>query len=277
MVILLLALLGLCLGSFVNALVWRIREQAGEGQRSKAKNQKYSILSGRSMCTECQHPLAWYDLIPVISWLTLAGKCRYCKKPINVQYPIVELITAILFVASYVFWPTSLNGPLATLNFVFWLVYITGFIALTIYDLKWMILPNRITYPLLGLAVTQLVLNAMLNNGGWIIVWQSLLGVACLGGLFYLLYQISNGKWIGGGDVKLGYLLGLMAGGPTNSVLILFLSSVIGTVVALPLLLTGKYSKTSKLPFGPFLITATVIVVLFGSHIIGWYKQLLLI
>ena len=104
-VIIILAWLGLCAGSFVNALVWRLHEQ----KRSKKADKKLSILNGRSMCVHCRHELTWYDLIPLFSWLLLRGKCRYCKKPISWQYPIVELATAAVFVLSYIFWPNPVN------------------------------------------------------------------------------------------------------------------------------------------------------------------------
>src|SRR5580700_9634934 len=118
MIIVVLAVLGLCLGSFVNALVWRLHEQSNPKQKTKNKKQKakqlsaneLSILRGRSMCPDCHHQLAAKDLVPVISWLDLRGKCRYCHRPISIQYPLVELATAGLFVFSYFFWPLAFNG-----------------------------------------------------------------------------------------------------------------------------------------------------------------------
>src|SRR5690606_19684146 len=107
-----LVILGLCLGSFVNALVFRLHMQmkASEKHRGKkVQKAKLSIVSGRSMCVHCHHELAWYDLIPVLSWLTLGGKCRYCHKPIAWQYPLVELATAALFALSYVYWPVNFS------------------------------------------------------------------------------------------------------------------------------------------------------------------------
>src|SRR3954465_436221 len=108
MIIAVLVVLGLCLGSFVNALVWRLHEQE-EGGSKKAAAKKLSIIKGRSMCPHCKHALKPIDLIPVISWLSLRGKCRYCSKPISIQYPIVELSTALLFVVSYIWWPEPLG------------------------------------------------------------------------------------------------------------------------------------------------------------------------
>src|SRR4051812_13278636 len=100
MIIAVLIVFGLCLGSFVNALVWRVHEQ----EAAKKPNKKLSVLNGRSMCPHCEHELAAKDLIPVLSWLSLGGKCRYCHKPISKQYPLVELLTALLVVGSYIWW-----------------------------------------------------------------------------------------------------------------------------------------------------------------------------
>ena len=90
--------LGVCFGSFVNALVWRIHEQSKPKKKRAASDKELSVVSGRSMCPNCKHTLSTKDLLPVISWLTLGGKCRYCSKPISWQYPSVEMLTALLFV-----------------------------------------------------------------------------------------------------------------------------------------------------------------------------------
>src|SRR5690242_7308270 len=109
-----LVVLGLCLGSFVNALVWRLHEQEElkiakpKGWRKRLR--ELSIMRGRSMCPHCRYQLAVVDLVPVVSWLSLRGKCRYCSKPIGWQYPVVEAGVAVLFALSYVWWPLALHG-----------------------------------------------------------------------------------------------------------------------------------------------------------------------
>jgi prepilin signal peptidase PulO-like enzyme (type II secretory pathway) len=106
MIIAVLVVLGLCFGSFANALVWRVHEQAGQAAKKKP-DKKYlkqlSVAKGRSMCPNCKHELVAKDLIPVLSWLALGGKCRYCAKPISIQYPLVEVALASLFVVSYLY------------------------------------------------------------------------------------------------------------------------------------------------------------------------------
>lgn len=273
MVIILLAVLGLCLGSFVNALVWRLHEQdKPKAQRAKAN---LSITKGRSVCVHCKHVLGPLDLIPFISWVWLRGKCRYCKKPISWQYPAVEVLTATLFAVSYVAWPYGFD-TLGTFQLVVWLGLLVVLIALAVYDLKWMLLPDRLTLPLIVVAGAQAVLLAIGHADAWYIA-QAVIGAVCLGGLFYALFTVSGGTWIGGGDVKLGAVLGLLVGGPVPSLLLLFFASLLGCIATLPLLVTGRRALTRKVPFGPFLIVATIIVYLGGGAIIAWYKELLLL
>jgi len=223
------------------------------------------------MCPHCHHELAAKDLVPVISWLTLGGKCRYCHKPISWQYPLVELGVAVILVLSYIYWPHGFAAQGITL-FVLWMAFVTGFAALSVYDLKWYLLPNRLLYPLFWLAILQLVLLLAVFHGGTHALLTAVYGVLIGGGVFWILFQVSGGKWIGGGDVKLGALLGLIVGGPAAALLMLFLASLLGTGVALPLLAMGKMSRYSRMPFGPFLIFSTIIVYLFGASIIHWYR-----
>ena len=269
------AVIGLILGSFINALVWRLHEQSAvKGKKSKkpAAARELSILRGRSMCPNCRHELSPLDLIPVLSWAYLRGRCRYCSAPISWQYPVVELSTSMLFVFSYVLWPSSLHG-VGLFRFCLWLIFLVGFVALAVYDFKWFLLPDRIVYPLVGLAVVQVVLSFVFAHAGWQSLLASLWGVLIASGIFYVLYQVSDGAWIGGGDVKLGLVLGILIGGPLLSVLLLFVASVLGTLVSLPLLAVGKAKRSTPIPFGPFLIAAAIIVVLFGGHFAAWFSH----
>lgn len=274
MIIAVLAVVGLCMGSFVNALVWRVHEQAEEHDK-KRPNKKYlnrlSIRRGRSMCTHCHHELAARDLIPVVSWLQLHGKCRYCGKPID-DSPIVEVALAVLFVASYIWWPEAITGFQVPI-FVLWLVLLVGLAALTVYDLRWMLLPNRLIYPLAVVAVVQAIIAVAGSAAPLNALWNAVAGVAVGGGVFYLLYQLSKGKWIGGGDVRLGWLLGLIAATPGRSLLLIFVASLAGSLVSVPLLSSGRLKRTSTVPFGPFLILGIVVVVLFGMSIGSWYQH----
>ncbi len=268
MINIVLVLLGLCFGSFVNALVWRVRKQSKA--KTKKGREKYSLSKGRSMCVHCGHILDAKDLLPVISWLSLRGKCRYCHKPISWQYPAVELLTPLLFIISYAFWPGPLQSFLEIASFVVWLALLVSFMALIVYDLRWMLLPNRIVFPA-GILAAVYALIAVLQEGTVEAVVNTVLAVGVGGGLFYILFQVSNGRWIGGGDVKLGFVLGALLGDPSQAALMLFIASLLGTLVSLPMLLAKKLTPSTRVPFGPFLIVATIIVLLFGHDISDWY------
>jgi len=260
MIILVLVLLGLCFGSFVNAFVWRL-------------HQKRNWVSERSECPHCHHVLAAKDLVPVLSWLSLGGKCRYCHKPIP-DSPLVELVLPVLFVVSYIYWPQALTGA-GLFSFVLWLVFLTGFAILAVYDLKWFLLPNVVVFPLIGLAVFQVLGVALFYGGSWYAVLGSVIGVAVISGLFFLIFYISKGAWIGFGDVKLGIVLGLLAGGALPALLVLFIASFLGVTISLPMVVRGKASRKSHLPFGPLLLAGLIVVVLFGKTLINWYAGLI--
>lgn len=276
MVIVFLILFGLCLGSFVNALVWRLHEQSRT--KDKKKMRELSISKGRSQCPNCGYQLAPKDLIPLFSWLSLGGKCRYCKKPISWQYPVVELMCALVLVASYIWWPyASQWDGLESVVFAVWALIVTGFLALAVYDARWFLLPDKIVYPLTILGVVFVGLLAM-GYSDASIIRDSAIGAFVIFALFYSIYQFSGGKWIGGGDVKLAILLGALAGSLLKVMLLLFFASVLGTLYGVLLSTFGgqKLSHELRIPFGPFLIIAVIIVVLFGTDISTWYSDLIL-
>ncbi len=256
----------------MNALVWRLHEQGLPKKKRVASSAELSISKGRSMCPHCQHTLAWYDLLPVVSWLSLGGKCRYCHRSISWQYPLVELTTAALFIASYLFWPLPITYNLEPItSFAVWLISLVMLMALMVYDIRWMLLPNKIVFPLTGVAAIGALLRIVAADQPLHAFVLTVAAVAIAGGIFYVLFQISGGKWIGGGDVKLGFALGLLLGKPELAFLMLFVASLLGLVVSLPAVIAKKNTMASKVPFGPFLIVAMVFVQLFGTQIIDWY------
>lgn len=276
LVLLLLFWLGISFGSFVNALVWRIHQQ--RIKKGKA-NRKLSITRGRSMCSHCRHELAAVDLIPIFSWIWLKGKCRYCNKPISTHdSPLVELILGIVFVTSYVFWPGGVNEAGDRLLLITWLVGSVGLLALAVYDLKWMLLPSRILYPTaVVVASGRLVYIIFYSSDKGSDLLQWLLSIAVASGLFYLLYTVSSGRWIGFGDVRLGLITGTLLSSPTKSGLMIILASYLGTLFILPSIILRKKSLASSLPFGPFLIASTMIMLFYGDPIINWFRDKLLL
>ncbi|MEX0881442.1 MAG: prepilin peptidase [Candidatus Saccharimonadales bacterium] len=286
MIWLILAVLGLSAGSFISAVVWRVRQQElrAEGREPRAKKTtnyqlpttNYSVLHGRSVCPHCRHELAPSDLIPLFSWLLLRGHCRYCGQPISWQYPAIELATAAVFLISYAFWPGGVYGIGDWVFLIAWLATSVGLMALLIYDLKWMLLPNKVLYPTLFVAVAGRLIYLISfepDKAQAAVAWA--LSVAVASGLFWLIFVASAGKWIGYGDVRLGLITGTILTDPLLSLLMIFVASVLGTLVALPALATGRKRFGSHIPYGPFLILATGVVLLFGQTPIDWYRRLL--
>jgi leader peptidase (prepilin peptidase)/N-methyltransferase len=267
--LLIFIIFGIILGSFLNAFVYRLHENT----KIKSRKNKLSITKGRSICPSCKHVLGPMDLFPVLSWVFLRGKCRYCNNPISFQYPLVELITCLLFVISYIYWPFYLNG-FGILGLIAWLIILLGLIALSIYDFKWMELPNKIVFPITYIYSAYLVFIAIFYHAFHRALISFLAGIV-LFALFYALFQLSQAKWIGGGDVKLVFLLGLLSGSPVMAFLLIFVASLLGTLYALILYPMKRKLIHTKIPFGPFLIMATIIVVLFGEKMLRWYSGIL--
>jgi leader peptidase (prepilin peptidase)/N-methyltransferase len=278
-----LALMGLVLGSFCGATVWRLRarqleedKDAGEKIDQKEYSRLKKILKkptteDRSICLHCHHQLAWYDLLPLVSWVALRGKCRYCHRPIGVMEPLIELGTALFFIASYVWWPLPLDSPLQITQLVLWLIAGVGLVILTAYDIRWFLLPNRVVYPVLVLAGVSALLHIIQAPDVGAAVLSLVWACAILSGLYFVLYLVSKGSWIGFGDIKLGLVLALLVADWQLAFLTLFLANVIGCLVVLPGLGTKKFNRYTRIPFGPMLIAGCFIAMLFGERIITWY------
>jgi len=224
------------------------------------------------MCESCGHRLHARDLVPVLSWIELGGRCRYCKAPIGWQDPLTELAMVALFVLSYVFWPYGWSGILLV-AFGIWLMSLVVMVALVVYDLRWMLLPDRLVYPLIGLAISMSSCLAI-GQGSTGIIVRAGLSALLISGMFWLLFQMSDGRWIGGGDVKLAVALGFLVASLVGTILLLFIASLLGSFVGVPILIMGK-SVSHKIPFGPFLIIAAITVFLWGQPMIEWYNQLI--
>lgn len=253
--------IGAALGSFSLVLAWRMHD-------------KKDWVKSRSICDACKKELKAIDLVPIISFLALRGKCRQCKKPIPKTVFLAESLLGITVAVSYVWFPVELASVLSYVLFILWLITLTLLSALFWYDVRWMLLPNKLVYPTVVLgasftAIRLLVEDLNLQDG----LIYPLLAAGVLSGLFYVLYHSSGGKWIGFGDVRLALALGLIAGSPLQAWLLLFMASVIGVAVALPGMVTKKTKLKSQIPFGPLLIVATVVIFLSGESIVSWYSN----
>jgi prepilin signal peptidase PulO-like enzyme (type II secretory pathway) len=253
-----LGAVGAAMGSFVDAFTWRLHT-------------KRNFVTGRSECERCHHKLGVLDLIPIFSWLALGGKCRYCRKPITPLALLSELTLAVLFVVSYLYWPLGFNAWQSVTLFSLWLLYLVLLSALFVYDLRWFLLPDVIVLPLVALGFVDAGLQASLS-GATIADYAShvVLGVLAMAGVYWALYMVSKGKWVGYGDVKLAVFMGAVLGWQ-KTLLVLMLANVLGLLIVLPGLMTGKLTPKSRVPFGPFMIAAFVVVGLFGDAIINWY------
>ena len=275
MIVFALGIFGLIFGSFVSALTYRMHEQDAlrgkKGSKAAKRRRELSMMHGRSLCPHCGHVLAAKDLVPVLSWLWLRGRCRYCHARIP-DTPVPELLTGLLFGLSYAAWPYGFASPGAA-RFTLWLAVLVIFVALTVYDMCWSLLPDRLVFPLTGIVVVQVAAVAAIQHS-FAALWLPAAGGAVLFGLFWLLFQVSKGAWIGGGDVKLALALGMLAGTPYRALIVIFFASLIGTVISIPQLLQGRQGLTKQVPFGPPLMLATYIVVLWGGQITSWYQHL---
>jgi prepilin signal peptidase PulO-like enzyme (type II secretory pathway) len=283
-----LGILGLFFGSFAGATVWRLRaaqlredESAGEkipehDKKAVKMLKKSRLHKDRSVCLQCGHTLAWYDLIPLVSWVSLRGKCRYCHKYIGGFEPVIELGVAVFFAASFFFWPYDLVSGLDIARFVLWLVAGVGVAILAVYDAKWFLLPNKVVFPLIGIGVLYSAVVLAQQNFAldqWFNIFFSCL---VLSGLYYLIYVASRHQWVGFGDIKLGLALALLLADWRLAILALFMANAIGTLLVLPMMLGGRIKRQAHIPFGPLLISGWVLAGLFGDYIVNWYLLLVL-
>ena len=245
------AAIGLCIGSFLNVVIYRVPI----GQ---------SIVTPPSRCRKCGYQLQWYDNIPVLSWLFLRGRCRKCGVGVSMQYPIVELITGALFVL--VIWMTP-PGPLLATR----LILVCILIALFGIDLEHQILPNVITLP--GIAIG--VLLSLIAPPGW---KDALIGVLLGGGLLYAIagayYLWRREEGMGMGDVKMLAMIGAFLG--WKAVLVtLVLSSFAGAIIGVALMAAQRGTMKFALPFGTFLAIGAIVSMFVGEPLVAWYAGLL--
>jgi len=263
-------LFGLVIGSFLNAVIYRL--EAND-----------SVFHGRSYCPKCKHTLSWHDLIPVVSFLFLRGTCRYCKGKISIQYPFVELATALVFVA--IVNAEFLHVLILEILYVF--VIASLLIVLFVYDLKHYMLPDKILIPAIFLAVGHQIgvfcveYWSLIQNGTFEIGVLSQLAnpfLAALGAVafFFAIFAVSGGRAMGFGDVKLAGFMGLFLGWP-NIMVALFAAFSVGAIVGLYLIFSKKKEMKSEVPFGPFLIGGTACAFFFGNAVVDWYLRLVLV
>lgn len=240
-------ILGLIIGSFLNCLIWRLY--------------KNETLGGRSYCPYCRAPIAWYDNFPVLSFIFLLGRCRHCRQKISWQYPLVEVITAVLFLLSFI--KLSQSPQLAWQLARDWLLIIT-LIVVFVYDWRWQMVPMTIVWPVSALIFGfNLLLGVSLIN----LLFFGLLAA----GFFLVQYLVTKKRGLGEGDIWLGLLLGIAFPSGSALFLIMLLAYISGAAVGgLWLFLTGRTGK-AKIALGPFLAFGAIITLIWGEKIISWY------
>jgi leader peptidase (prepilin peptidase)/N-methyltransferase len=247
------ALLGLAVGSFLNVVIYRVPR-------------KESIVRPRSACPSCGHPIAERDNIPVVSWLILRGRCRHCGSAISARYPLVESLTAGLFVVAALRFGRAWVLPA-------YLVLLAALLALACTDLEKFLLPKRIIYPALAMVSALLVVAAVATGD-----WHKLATAAATGAVafaFFFAVNWINPKWMAFGDVRLALLIGVGLGwlGPGTALLGFFLGFLLGAVIGVVLIITKRISRRAPIPFGVFLATGAALAIFLGDPILRWYRR----
>jgi leader peptidase (prepilin peptidase)/N-methyltransferase len=256
--------LGAAIGSFLNVMIYR-----------SVHNQNWMV--GRSKCESCGKQIRWYDNIPLVSYVVLGGKCRFCKTPLSLSHPVIEFMTGSLFV--WWFWMGSLffrltQHPFSVIQPLFWLLVGLSLLIVFFADIRYMIIPDEIV---VFLTVITLLYRITLTLAGVMqpidFVW-TILGSVIVSGFFFLLWKVTKGKGMGFGDVKFAIPFGLLLGWP-NVFVGTFMAFVFGAVVGISLMAARKKTIGQAVPFGPFLVGATVATLVFGTHVWQWYIGLL--
>jgi leader peptidase (prepilin peptidase)/N-methyltransferase len=244
--------LGAATGSFLNVVIYRLPE----GQ---------SVVTPRSHCTKCGRTIPWYDNVPVLSWLLLRGRCRACKEPFSIRYPVVEALTALLLLALSLQFGWGLG-----LAFAFY--FACSLLVVTYIDLDHRIIPDRITLP--GIAVGLLLALVAPAEMRWTAVQSWALGTLVGGGILWLVawgYELATGReGMGGGDIKLLAMIGAFLG--WQGVLVtLLLASLVGSIVGTAWMVARGGDRRLAIPFGPFLAVGALIALFWGEKIVAWY------
>lgn len=251
--------IGLCIGSFSLATAWRIHK-------------KRSFGKDRSECEHCKHKLAAKDLVPLFSWISTGGRCRYCQKKLSAMFPLAELAGGLVFGLSFVAWPLGLDTPLHVVQFILWLLALAPLLILFFYDLQWFILPTKIIQPLWAISFVYATL-VLIQSPTWVTLASIVTSVLISRGLFWLFWAVSKGSWIGFGDVRLGLAIGLLLATPAKAAIALFVASITGILITLPSLLTGSRKMNTKVPFGPLLIIGLIFSMLYGQPLVDAYMR----
>lgn len=246
---------GLIIGSFLNVCIYRLPRSKG-------------IITPSSACPNCSTRIKPYDNIPVVSYLILMGRCRYCKSRISLKYPIVEILNALLYYLAYQSFGFGL--PLLVI-----FAFVSSMIVITFIDLEFQIIPDVITLPgiIIGLISASFIFPDPFEKIQYTGFLNSLIGILCGGGLFFIIAVLSRGG-MGGGDIKMMAMVGAFLG-YKGALLTTLLGSLAGSLVGIGLMVFKGKDRKTKVPFGPFLALGCLISLFFGETLLrlyfGWY------
>lgn len=240
---------GACIGSFLNVCIYRIPRDM-------------SIVFPGSACPDCGHPLPFYANIPVLSFLILRGRCLFCRKPISLQYAVVEIVTGLLAVLTYLSF-----GP--TLEAAVWFAFAATLVVVSGIDIGFRIIPDRISLP--GIAIFGFLAWAVLDRSPAGIFWGILAGGGILYAVALIYFLLRKAEGMGGGDIKLLAMIGALTG--IRGVLFtLFAGSILGTGVGIAGMIKNRQAdRQMQIPFGPFLSAGALIYIFFGDLLVSWY------
>ena len=265
---------GLLIGSFLNVVILRTPPRLEFNWRREAREilelpesaeaAPPGLVADRSRCPKCGHQLAWFENIPVLSYVMLRGRCRACKTPISIQYPLVELLTAVASVA--VVWKFG-TGWEAGVGLLFtWML-----IAMSGIDLRTTLLPDDLTLPALWLGLL-VAASASLFVAPDVALWGAALGYLTLWSVYWLFKLVTGKEGMGYGDFKLLAALGAFVG-PQGLIPIILISSIVGTVIGGTMLIVRGRDRQTPIPFGPFLAIAGWMQFMYGEAIVATYKR----
>lgn len=246
-------MLGASLGSFLNVLILRLRDGI-------------SIL-GRSQCPACSTKLHPRHLVPIFSWLALRGRCSFCRHPIHIQYPLVEIASACLVVLAYVRHPV-LQDPQAWPIFLMECLLLLFLLSLVVFDIRWKLLPIE------PIIIAIVIFSAWNVISGTLSLASVVLGALVAGIFLGGQVLLSHGRWMGEGDPWLGVLMGVVLGWPRVGIA-LYLTYVVGGMVVLVLFLARIVGKGTRIPFAPLLALGTLGAILWGGSLETWFRALL--
>lgn len=235
------ALFGVTVGSFLNVCIYRLPK-------------KISISKGRSMCTSCNNTIKFYDLIPVLSYIILGGKCRNCKSKISFRYPLIEFLNALLWLITFLYFGFTIKS-------VIYCIFFSVLLILSMIDFDIQEIPNELQFCILILGVSSLFVD-----GFPVLFWDRIIAMFIISIPMAILTIVING--FGGGDIKLMFVAGFLLG--TKSIILtMFIGSILASIYGIAYLIIKKERK--QIPYGPFLSIGMFISIFFGTNIINWY------